>query len=261
MREMIPIQQVAKQLGITVRTLRYYDQIGLLKAVSKTEGGHRQYTEDNLKKLQQIRFLKEMGFRLDEIKSMLLKPDWNWNSALKSQLAYVLEEQERLRHMESSLRELISGIAMDGEGNLMAMQKLIRLSRQDREKQAAFKTAVLSEKEMGLWQQLPRMKAEDPDSLEWIALIGQVQRCMKEGPSSPRIQSIIRRMAEKTEEKFAEEPEFLDKLWELRKSPEASEQLGFYPIDAEVLHFLEKAFELYHSGLQQDSQDQEEASL
>lgn len=102
MREMIPIQQVAKQLGITVRTLRYYDQIGLLKAVSKTEGGHRLYTEDNLKKLQQIRFLKEMGFRLDEIKSMLLKPDWNWNSALKSQLAYVLEEQERLRHMESS---------------------------------------------------------------------------------------------------------------------------------------------------------------
>lgn len=244
---MIPIQQVAKQTDITVRTLRYYDQIGLLPTAAKTEGGHRLYTKDDLKKLQQIRFLKEMGFKLEEIKSMLENPEWNWASALKGQLAYVMQEQDRLRYMENSLRELISGIALDGKESSIALHKLIRLSRRNKEEREAFKTAVFHGKELELWQRLPHMNADDPDSLEWIALLGQVQRHMKEGASSPKIQSIIRRMAEKADEKFADEPEFLDKLWELRKSPDASDKLGFYPIDEEVLAFLDEAYALYVS--------------
>jgi len=239
---LIPIQQVSKQMGISVRTLRYYDQIDLLPSTSKTEGGHRLYTEEDLKKLQQIRFLKDMGFMLDDIRQLLYKQDWSWASALKSQLTYVQKEQERLRSMELSIRELLSGVAMDGEANLVALQKLVRLSRQDKDKQKAFKAAVLNEKELDLWQRLPHMNANDPDSMEWIALLAQVKQYMHEGAASPKIQSIIRRMSEKTEELLGDEPEFLDKLWELRSSPASSYQLGFYPIEEEVIAFLEEAF-------------------
>lgn len=68
---MIHINEVAKQTHITVRTLRYYDQIGLLECSSKTEGGHRLYSDEDLQKLQQIQFYKSMGYRLQEIQEML----------------------------------------------------------------------------------------------------------------------------------------------------------------------------------------------
>ncbi|MHC2831901.1 DNA-binding transcriptional MerR regulator [Bacillus sp. F9_6S_D1_P_5] len=53
---MIHINKVGELTGVTVRTLRYYDKIGLLKPASKTEGGHRLYTNEEIKKLQQVQF-------------------------------------------------------------------------------------------------------------------------------------------------------------------------------------------------------------
>lgn len=129
---MIHIKEVAKQTKITVRTLRYYDQIGLLTASSKTEGGHRLYSEEEMKKLQYIQFFKGMGYKLQFIKDILSDSNWNWPNSLKSQLAYILEEQERLREIESSVRELINGIAVEGGDEWLAVQKLIQLSSQNK---------------------------------------------------------------------------------------------------------------------------------
>lgn len=127
---MIHIKEVAKQTDITVRTLRYYDQIGLLTAPAKTEGGHRLYSEEELKKLQYIQFLKGMGYSLQDIKDMLLGSDWDWLASLQNQLVCIMEEQQRLKQIESSLRELINGIIVEGGDERAAVQKLIRLSHQ-----------------------------------------------------------------------------------------------------------------------------------
>lgn len=53
---LLTIHNVSKQTGISVRTLRYYEEIGLLLPIAKTEGGHRIYGENELKMLQQIVF-------------------------------------------------------------------------------------------------------------------------------------------------------------------------------------------------------------
>lgn len=250
---MIHINEVAKQTKITVRTLRYYDQIGLLTAPSKTEGGHRLYSEEELKKLQYIQFLKGMGYKLQDIKDMLSESNWNWLISLKSQLAYILEEQERLKSIESSLRELINGIAVEGGDERLAIQKLIQLWNQNKKRLPTFKESVFNEKEIKLWERLPKMNGEDPDTLEWIALLGQIKRYMKDDPASSKVQNIIRRMLEKQSEEFKGEDEFLNKLWDLRKSPRQSEKLGLYPIEKEVLDFLERAFDIHISSLQDSS--------
>ncbi|MEF3310037.1 MerR family transcriptional regulator [Paenibacillus sp. GYB004] len=242
---MIHIKDVAKQTNITVRTLRYYDQIGLLTAPSKTEGGHRLYSEEELRKLQFIQFFKGMGYKLLEIKGMLSDPNWNWLVSLKSQYAYILEEQQRLKSIESSLRELINGIAVEDGNDRIAIQKLIKLSNQNKKRWPTLKENVFNDKELELWNKLPKMNGEDPDSLEWIALIGQIKRYTNDDPASTRVQNIIRRMTEKQSEKFKDEDEFLAKLWNLRKSPQQSERLGLYPIEKEVLDFLERAFDIY----------------
>ncbi|MBV6716593.1 MerR family transcriptional regulator [Paenibacillus chitinolyticus] len=253
---MIHIKEVAKQTKITVRTLRYYDQIGLLTASSKTEGGHRLYSEEEMKKLQYIQFFKGMGYKLQFIKDILSDSNWNWPNSLKSQLAYILEEQERLREIESSVRELINGIAVEGGDEWLAVQKLIQLSSQNKKRLITFKENVFNDKEIKLWTKLPKMKGEDPDSLEWIALLGQIKRYTKDDPASSRVQNIIRRMLEKQMEEFKDENEFINKLWDLRKSPKQSEKLGLYPIDKEVLDFMERAYDIHISCLQDASLEQ-----
>ncbi|MFD2114596.1 MerR family transcriptional regulator [Paenibacillus yanchengensis] len=81
---MIHIKDVAKQTNITVRTLRYYDQIGLLTASAKTEGGHRLYSKDEIEKLQFIQFFKRMGYKLQDIKLILSNSHWDWMQSKKS---------------------------------------------------------------------------------------------------------------------------------------------------------------------------------
>ena len=64
------IQEAAKLAGVTVRTLHYYDKIGLLKPAEITEAGYRIYYKSELEQLQQILFFRELGFPLKEIKEM-----------------------------------------------------------------------------------------------------------------------------------------------------------------------------------------------
>lgn len=65
------ISQIAKLSGISVRTLQYYDEIGLMKPSSLSESGYRLYDEEALGKLQQILTLKELDFSLKEIQHLL----------------------------------------------------------------------------------------------------------------------------------------------------------------------------------------------
>ncbi|MGW9124949.1 MerR family transcriptional regulator [Paenibacillus chitinolyticus] len=250
---MIHIKEVARQTKITVRTLRYYDQIGLLTVSSKTEGGHRLYTEEDLKRLQQIQFLKGIGCGLKDIKVMLSDPKWNWSISLKSQLVYIMEEQDKLKGIESSLRELINGMAVEGGDDYLALQKLIRLSTTNKSRLQSYRESMFNDMELELLKRVPKMRGEDPDSLEWIALLGQIKRHMKNDPASSRVQNIVRRMLEKQMEDFNDEEEFINKLWDIRKSPMQSEKLGLYPIEQEVLDFMERAYEIYISSLQKST--------
>ncbi|MED1403975.1 MerR family transcriptional regulator [Bacillus mycoides] len=242
---MIHINKVGELTGVTVRTLRYYDKIGLLKPASKTEGGHRLYTNEEIKKLQQVQFLKKIGFSLHEIKNMLASSEWDWSESLKSQLSFVIKEQGNLKKIELSIRELIHGIAIEGIENWTAIQKIMQLSNKDKEIQQYYRESLFKDRDIKLWEKVPSMTSDNPQSLEWIALIGQLKHYMRDGPKAPKVQNIIRRMDEKRLEEFEGEDEFVDKLWKIRMSPKQSEKLGLYPIDQDVLGFMDQAYAIF----------------
>lgn len=241
----IHIKDLARKTGITVRTLRYYDSIGLLNPASKTDGGHRLYVQEDMRKLQQIQFFKSLGYSLKEIQDILTDPKWNWEQGLRGQLAYIMEEQERLRSMESSLRELIHSLIVEEGDQGEAVQKLIRLTKHSTVKRHSFREGMFSSDEIEQWEKLPKMGGNDPDSLEWIALIGKLQSYMEDPPESEKVQNVIRRMLEKQKEQFKGEDAFLDKLWSARKSAQSSEELGLYPLEPELLHYMEKAYHIF----------------
>ena len=69
------VDELAKQTGLSVRTLHYYDEIGLLSPSQRTEAGHRLYTADDIVRLQQVKSLRHLGFTLKEIRDYLNRPD------------------------------------------------------------------------------------------------------------------------------------------------------------------------------------------
>ncbi len=240
---MFHINEFKKLSGVSVRTLRYYDKIGLLKPVSKTEGGHRVYSNTELKKLQQIQFLKTIGFTLNEILTMLESEEWDWSNSLLKQLTYVAGEKNRLSKIESSVRELINGIAIEGEE--FRIKKIMDLYNRDSKEIIHFNLNELDIKNTEVLEKLPNMASSDPDSLEWIALVGQLKKYMHLGYSHSRIQNIIERMDVKKGEDFKDEDAFLDKLWDIRMSAEESKNYSLYPIDQDVLTFMEEAYLYY----------------
>ncbi|HEU5230540.1 MAG TPA: MerR family transcriptional regulator [Ktedonobacteraceae bacterium] len=66
------IEQIATRTGLTKRTLRYYEEVGLLPPTGRTEGNYRRYTEDDLQRLERIKKLRDLlGFSLSDIRALL----------------------------------------------------------------------------------------------------------------------------------------------------------------------------------------------
>lgn len=103
------ISQVAKLTGISIRTLQYYDEIGLLKPSKLTTAGYRMYDDDALQILQQILFFKELGFLLKEIKQILEDPDFDRIAAFKKQKELFLLKRDRLDGLIQLLERLEIG--------------------------------------------------------------------------------------------------------------------------------------------------------
>ena len=103
------ISQVAKLTGVSIRTLQYYDEIGLLKPSKLTAAGYRMYDDNALQILQQILFFKELGFPLKEIKEILEKPDFDRIAAFKKQKELFLLKRDRLDRLIQLLERLEKG--------------------------------------------------------------------------------------------------------------------------------------------------------
>ncbi|MEC2073305.1 MerR family transcriptional regulator [Alkalihalophilus marmarensis] len=93
------VKELAELVGISVRTLHHYDEIGLLKPDTISEAGYRYYSESNLDTLQQILFYKELGFSLKQIKEVLEDPGFNQEKALVWQRKMLLEKRDKLNQM------------------------------------------------------------------------------------------------------------------------------------------------------------------
>ncbi|MBJ7986196.1 MerR family transcriptional regulator [Bacillus cereus] len=245
--ELISIQELTRETGITVRTLRYYDQIDLLKPSGKTDGGHRLYSERDVVRLQQILFLKEMGFSLKEVANMLVTGELNLKGSLEKQLRFVQEEQKKFNRMERVLQAVVYSVDVEGELDWKVMFELIQLSKQSPRIREIFQNELFSKEEQDLLHNLPNMSEEDPNVLEWVDLLKQLLNFMKDGKeaSCDEVQEATKKLMQKCLEMANGDEAFLDKLWEVRKSKEDSQKMSMYPIEEGLLLYMDEAFRIY----------------
>ncbi|MEH7464457.1 MerR family transcriptional regulator [Bacillus thuringiensis] len=101
------VKEVADLVGISVRTLHHYDEIGLLTPEETTESGYRLYSDDNLETLQQILFFKELGFPLKKIKGIINNPSFDRKEALVLHRKMLLEKRSRLDKVIATIDKTI----------------------------------------------------------------------------------------------------------------------------------------------------------
>ena len=103
------VKEVTELTGVSARTLQYYDEIGILKPSRKTSAGYRLYDEEDLQRLQQVLFYKELGFSLHDISELMNKSDYDKLAAYRSQKEMFLLKRNRIDRLIQLLERLEKG--------------------------------------------------------------------------------------------------------------------------------------------------------
>ena len=106
---MMTVKEISEITGISIRTLHYYDQIGLFKPTDKSEAGYRLYDDNALKQLQQILFFREFDIPLKEIKSVMENPDLDSNYILQMQRNMLIAKKERIERLINRIDDILKG--------------------------------------------------------------------------------------------------------------------------------------------------------
>lgn len=193
---MMTVNEVSKLTGVSIRTLQYYDKIGLLKPTRYTESGYRLYDDTALEMLQQILLFKELEFPLKEIKEIISRPDFDRNKALEQQIEMLTMKKEHLENLIDFAR----GIQLIGVGTMdfsvFDTKKLDEYARQAKEqwgKTAEYKEfeqksqnrsedeqRVITERFMQLFTDFGKLKDGKPESAEAQSLVKKLQNYITE---------------------------------------------------------------------------------
>jgi len=106
---MMTVKQVSLLTGVSVRTLQFYDEIGLFKPTQITGAGYRMYDENAMEELQQILFFKELDFTLKEIRAIMDDPEFDKTAAFEKQRELIRMKRDRLDSLLRLLEKLIKG--------------------------------------------------------------------------------------------------------------------------------------------------------
>lgn len=135
------VQKLARLAGISTRTLRYYDEIDILKPARVNSSGYRIYGQSQVDKLQQILFYRELGFSLETIRELIHAPDFDEVTALKQHYAQLLDR-----------REQIDALILNVEKTIASKEGSMTMS--DQEKFDGFKKKLVEQNEQQFGEEI-----------------------------------------------------------------------------------------------------------
>jgi DNA-binding transcriptional MerR regulator len=115
------VSQLAKLAGVSARTLRYYDEIGLLKPKRVSSKGYRIYGQNEVDLLQQILFYRELELGLDEIKKIIYSEAFDIEKALNNHLTHLIQKRKHLGEIIETVEKSIRNVK--GEINMSDQEK------------------------------------------------------------------------------------------------------------------------------------------
>ncbi len=242
------VGELARQTGVSIRTLHYYDEIGLLCPSQHTESGHRLYRKQDVIRLQQIKSLQQLGFSLEEVRDLLNRPEFSPQHILQMHVArlqkQIAQQQKLCKRLQTITHRLQSAEEISVDEFLQAiketelMEKFEKYYTPEQLEELRQRKKIVGEE---------RIKEVEK---EWPELIAQVQADMARGtePTSESAQALAQRWMELINEFTGGNPEILQSLKNMyQQEPHIASDQGFV-YDPRMSEFIEKAYKASQKG-------------
>ncbi len=187
---MMTVNEVSKLTKVSIRTLQYYDKIGLLKPTNFTQSGYRLYDDTALETLQQILLFRELEFPLKEIKQIIEQPDFDRKRALEQQIEMLTMKKEHLENLINFARGIkaIGGKTMDFSA--FDTSKINAYSKQAKEQWG--NTAAYKE-----YEEKAKQRTNDEDGVianEFMQLFGEFGAMKSLDPKEDIVQVQVKKL-------------------------------------------------------------------
>lgn len=231
------VGEIAKQTGISVRTLHYYDEIGLLSPSHRTQADHRLYTASDIERLQQIVSLRQLGFSLEEIRQCLERPAFSLHRTIQLHMARLREQIELshrlLNRLEAIAKTLHSTESVSVEALIQTIEVTCMFEKYYTPEQAE---AIKKRAELLGEERIRQAEAD------WQELIAQARAEMEKGtdPASESVQVLARRWMELIRE-FTGGDAGIEKSLKAMYQQEGSEVASRGAVDSALSEYMGRA--------------------
>ena len=192
------VNKLAKLSGVSVRTLHYYDEIGLLKPAYCGENNYRYYEEQQLLLLQQILFYRELGFQLNDIKKIIYSDQFDKINALESHKNILNINLNQTKNLIKTIDKTLSYLRGDATMNKEELYYGFDSEKQKQYEQELVDSGRVTKKEMDAYRKeysTWTQEKKDQGIQEGKNVIDDLVKALNNhlAPSSDEVQSIIRR--------------------------------------------------------------------
>lgn len=240
---MYSIGKLAKISRVSIRTLRYYNEIGLLLPTHRNDAGHRFYSDEDISKLQYILMLKDLGFSLETILQFLSNREFDLHGVLSMRKKMILAEQEDLKKKEMAINTLLTIVETEEETDWETVFNTFSTFPSDKSLLKVLWEKHFSEEEQRILNGFSSPVENREGEKIWTDLAQEVRDNLHNGPNSPEAQRLAKRWMELVDEMYQGNAELAQKVWDMNKEREP--HLRFFLFEQEVITFIDQAIRYY----------------
>jgi DNA-binding transcriptional MerR regulator len=235
----LKVGDLAKQTGVSVRTLHYYDEIGLLSPSQRTEAGYRLYGEQDIIRLQQIVSLRQIGFSLEEIQECLKQQQFSPYAVVQLHLSRIKEQMALQQQLHARLEAIANRLQSTEMISIQEFIQLIEVTTMVEKYYTPEQQEYLKARAELLGEERIRQV-----EAEWQELIEQARTEMNNGtdPSSESVQALAQRWRSLIQEFTGGNPgieQSLNQMYQQERAEVASREA----VDSAVMEYMSRAMQ------------------
>lgn len=240
------VGEFSEKTGLSIRTLHYYDDIGLLKPAKNPSSGHRLYTDEDVLTLQKIISFKFLGYSLEKIHDMMHQSSFevSLNESLQMQMKALEEEKEHIDKSLSAIQRTITLLEEEGEVDSAVLMSLINNVRTEKTQREWMENYMPMEVADTLYNKTEEEKIELDK--EFIHLSKEVKRLVGKPVDDPDVQKLVESYAQKSLQFMGEDAiQALSDIEINGKEQEEIDKIAPSPFSKEEEVWLDQAMEYY----------------
>ncbi|KAB7670767.1 MerR family transcriptional regulator [Bacillus sp. B1-b2] len=243
MKERYSIGEFSKKTATTIRTLRYYDEMNLLKPSYVTEKGRRFYTNKDFISLQKIITLKFLGYSLEQIKEFFQKETWNLKDTLSFQKKEMVHKKEQIENVIKALDHAIHALEDHNEVEPSIFISLIHSIQMDEEQKEWLKGFMGEDRIEDIYN-VSETKQLEVDK-KWIEISIELKGLRELEPDNERVQELIEEMMLLIKELTGDDLAFVQEISKKADEIKDDQWLIASPFSEEEEEWLADALDIY----------------